>query len=104
MATGGHAVTISSVAGSYLYLVVQVTADLQPVIYPQWRLPEERYTLGVGDVSLEQLEDLAHRLGYSLDPEGTMPTVRDWRDRLDRSIVSLQRVLQVRLNMGYRSS
>ena len=65
MATvGNHSLTHSSVSGNYIYITVQVTRDLQPVVYSQWRLPEGAYDLGVADVTFAQFSALASRLGY----------------------------------------
>lgn len=55
--------TVSSIMGTYVHLTVQVTKDLQPVVYREWRLPEEEYELGVADVRLEQFERLGGRVG-----------------------------------------
>jgi CDK inhibitor PHO81 len=58
---------ISSLRGSYVYAVIQVTRDCQPVVYSHWRLVDAHFDLGVADVTLEQFEALAKRLGKDLD-------------------------------------
>jgi CDK inhibitor PHO81 len=55
----GQASTISSLRGSYLYLVVQVTRDLHPVVCADWILPQSTFDLTVSDVTLAQFEALA---------------------------------------------
>jgi len=57
-----HTVTLSSLSGNYVYAVVQVTRDLQPVLYGERLLPESSYDLGVADITLAQFDALANRL------------------------------------------
>nr|GAT53871.1 cyclin-dependent protein kinase inhibitor [Mycena chlorophos] len=63
----GQASTISSLRGSYLYLVIQVTCDLHPVIFENPLLPGTTFDLTVADVTLSQFEALAVSSGRGLD-------------------------------------
>lgn len=65
--TGGLPLTHSSLYGSYLHVVVQVTRDLHPVVYSDWLLPGTASELGVADVTLEQFEALARASGGQCD-------------------------------------
>jgi CDK inhibitor PHO81 len=104
-AVGGHALTVSSIVGQYLYLVVQVTRDLQPVVYAGWRLPEEHYDLSVSDVVLAQFEALAARKGRDMN-NGTTNLSGDpaqWRDAVRDAMVPLDKLVQVRAPTPHRS-
>jgi len=105
-----RASTISSLRGNYIRIVVQVTRDLQPVVYPSWLLPETDFNLGVSDVTLAQFEALANRLHRNLDVTPDI-TVNDWPALLSRSMVSLAKLLTilpaslgVSLELAYASS
>ncbi|KAH9045748.1 cyclin-dependent protein kinase inhibitor [Lactarius pseudohatsudake] len=63
-------ITISSITGSYVYLTVQVTQDLQPVVFGEWCLPQQDFDLWVADVTLAQFEALARRKGRELRAGG----------------------------------
>jgi CDK inhibitor PHO81 len=90
--------TISSLKGNYIYVVVQVTRDLHPVVYPDWLLPESAFDLTVADVTLAQFEALAARLGRHLKlPSGSM--ANDWPVLVARSMVSLAHLMQVCLSL-----
>jgi hypothetical protein len=58
---------ISSLSGNYVYVVVQVTRDLHPVVFNNWMLPERRFDLGVADVTLSQFEALSLLTNRNLD-------------------------------------
>ena len=97
MATvGSHSLTHSSVSGNYVYLTVQVTRDLQPVAYAQWRLPEDAYDLGVADVTLEQFANLSRRLGRGFTLPPTPVSLSDLHTMISRSMASLSDLLKVR--------
>ena len=86
----GQASTISSLRGSYLYLVIQVTRDLHPVVFSSWRLPESKFDLNVSDVTLAQFEALALSTGKNLNT-----TADDWVSMVSSSMVSLSQLLKV---------
>ncbi|KAI0301875.1 hypothetical protein B0F90DRAFT_1667714 [Multifurca ochricompacta] len=92
-------ITISSITGSYVYLTVQVTQDLQPVVFGEWRLPQQDFDLWVSDVTLAQFEALARRKGRELHSNSTtsvLPsTLSEWHSLIHRSMVSLENILKV---------
>jgi CDK inhibitor PHO81 len=89
----GSLLTISSLKGKCLYLVVQMTRDLHPVIYSTWLLPESRFDLCVNDVTLEQFEALSTTHGRSL--ESIIDTSAfDWHNRVSQSMVSLELLMK----------
>ncbi|KAG6919274.1 hypothetical protein DXG01_007406 [Tephrocybe rancida] len=90
---GGQFLTISSLQGTYVYAVVQVTRDLQPVIFSGWPLPAADFDLGVSDVTLAQFESLAGRLGRG-PPSGTA-TVAKWTSLLPHAMFSLAQFLKL---------
>jgi len=93
--TGGQAaLTISSLRGSYVFAVVQVTRDLHPVVYSDWLLPGTDFDLCVSDVTLEQFEALSHRFGRHMNPEDSA-TIKDWSSLLTRSMISLADLLKI---------
>ena len=93
--SSGHPPAISSLRGSYVYFVVQVTRDLHPVVYANWLLPESRFDISVSDVTLAQFEALATTLGRSLHaPVNT--SAPGWRTLVSQSMISLTQLLQVR--------
>ncbi|KAK7061450.1 ankyrin repeat protein nuc-2 [Favolaschia claudopus] len=65
----GQASTISSLRGNFLYLVIQVTRDLHPVVCADWVLPQPNFDLNVSDVTLEQFEKLALPAGRNVIPQ-----------------------------------
>lgn len=90
---GGQTFTISSLQGNYLYVVVQVTRDLHPVIYFDWLLPGIEFELGVADITLAQFESLAERLGRNEVVAGN--TMGDWARSVSRWMISLDKLLKV---------
>lgn len=91
---GGQTLTISSQQGSYVYVVVQVTRDLQPVVFFDWLLPGIEFELGVADVTLAQYEALAQTLGKGLSATPEEPSI-DWAWKLQNSMMSLDHLLKV---------
>jgi CDK inhibitor PHO81 len=93
---GKRSLTVSSIHGEYVYVVIQVTRDLCPVAYPHWKLPLDDFDLGVADVSLAQFEHLADRLGRKPDLHSRCPsTIGGWHDMINRSMMSLAHLLTV---------
>ncbi|KDQ64947.1 hypothetical protein JAAARDRAFT_116625, partial [Jaapia argillacea MUCL 33604] len=91
---GGHALTVSSVTGNFVQVVVQVTRDLHPVVFTDWKLPTGDYDLGVSDVTLSQFEALAQSIGRNLnvaDEAGLMSL--EWHKILPGSMVSLAKLI-----------
>lgn len=89
-------VTASSLSGEYIHIVVQLSKDSVPVIYPEWRLPVPGFDIGVPDVSLSQFTSLATSLNRDL-PKGTttqqIKTAAEWCTTLSTSIATLESVL-----------
>jgi len=104
-------ITISSITGSYVYITVQVTQDLQPVVFGEWQLPQQDFDLWVADVTLAQFEALARRKGMELRANGgssstngggVMPsTPSEWHSLIRRSMVSLEHLLKVCVVLAY---
>jgi CDK inhibitor PHO81 len=96
-------ITISSITGSYVYITVQVTQDLQPVVFGEWQLPQQDFDLWVADVTLAQFEALARRKGMELRANnsngsnggGVPSTPSEWHSLIRRSMVSLENLLKV---------
>lgn len=84
---------ISSLQGNYLYVVIQVTRDLHPVVYFDWLLPGIEFELGVADVTLAQFETLAEKLGRNEIVAGN--TVGDWALSVSGLMISLEKLLKV---------
>lgn len=97
-ASPSHTVTLSSLSGNYVYAVVQVTQDLQPVIYSERLLPESSYDLGVADVTLAQFDALANRLDRGEQLVRRMTSIQDWYRILPRLMLPLSRFMQVRFS------
>ena len=95
MATvGNHSLTHSSVSGNYVYLTVQVTRDLQAVVFPEWRLPEDAFDLGVADLTVAQFSALATRLGRTFALPPTPVSLGDLHRIIARSMTSLSDLLK----------
>jgi len=91
-----HSLTISSITGDFVYVVVQLTQDMQPVAYPHWKLPEDKFDLYVSDLTLTQFGELAIELGRKLDLRKQKPaTPAQWYSVLKRSMLSLAELLSV---------
>ncbi|KAJ7233137.1 cyclin-dependent protein kinase inhibitor [Mycena haematopus] len=88
--SAGQASTISSLRGSYLYLIVQVTRDLHPVVCADWVLPQSHFDLNVSDVTLAQFEALAQETGRNAPPQ-----TDDWPGLAPSLMVSLAQFLKI---------
>ncbi|KAJ7667694.1 cyclin-dependent protein kinase inhibitor [Mycena polygramma] len=86
----GQASTISSLRGSYLYLVVQVTRDLYPVVCTDWILPQPDFDLNVSDITLAQFEALALSAGRNVSSQAD-----DWPNLVSSSMISLAQLLKI---------
>ncbi|KAH9899788.1 cyclin-dependent protein kinase inhibitor [Cubamyces lactineus] len=92
---GGHSLTHSSVTGSYIYVTVQVTRDLHPVIFADWKLPDDHYDLGVSDVTLAQFQSLGVRLGRSTAAPEAASAPSAWSRWILSSMTTLQELLRL---------
>ncbi|KAL7282475.1 hypothetical protein ACG7TL_003946 [Trametes sanguinea] len=98
----GHSLTHSSVTGSYIYVTVQVTRDLHPVIFADWKLPDDQYDLGVSDVTLTQFRLLAMRLGRGAGaPEAASASPSVWARWISSSMITLQELLRQLVPASY---
>lgn len=102
---GPSVVTASSLSGEHVRIVVQVTSDGHPVAWPQWKLPIEGLDVFVGDVTLDQLQSLAKRLGKSVDVSRVANAVDPsvWYKAIADSLVSLEELLRVWLSCLLRA-
>ncbi|THH13892.1 hypothetical protein EW146_g6378 [Bondarzewia mesenterica] len=94
--TSFQPITISSVSGSYVYLTVQVTRDLHPVVFADWRIPENDFYLGVADITLAQFESLAERTGRDLKATEMKPlTASEWYRLSSAVMLSLEKLMKI---------
>ena len=89
-------ITVSSVSGSYLYVTVQITRDLHPVVFAGWQVPEHNLDLGVADLTLSQFELLAERIGRGFRFTEPFPSsVLEWHKMVSSSMLSLENLMKV---------
>ncbi|CAA7260261.1 unnamed protein product [Cyclocybe aegerita] len=91
---GGQTLTISSLQGEYVYIIVQVTRDLHPVVFFDWHLPNIDFDLGVSGVTLAQFGALAKSVGKDVLGSGERSSA-DWAKYLPGAMISLDRLLKV---------
>ncbi|KAI0755453.1 cyclin-dependent protein kinase inhibitor [Irpex lacteus] len=95
-ATASHSLTHSSISGNFIYITVQVTRDLQPVTFCEWRLPEDAYELGVADVTLSQFNALAQRVGrFGLNNVSGSASLSDLHKAIAGSMMPLSDLLKL---------
>ena len=92
VAPAGSLHTISSLKDRYVYAVVQVTRDYHPVIFSDWTLPVSEFNLGVADVTLEQFETVAVRLGKDIENRNK---TGEWINNVGTCMISLARLMTV---------
>ncbi|KAH8118535.1 cyclin-dependent protein kinase inhibitor [Phellopilus nigrolimitatus] len=94
--TNGHTITLSSLVGDYVHLTVQVTRDLHPVIFNNWKLPIAEFDLGVSDVTFAQLMAISTRAGYHADlARFKTATPSEWHHVLSGALFSLKDLMKV---------
>ena len=90
-------VTASSLSGEYVEIIVQVTKDAVPVVYPEWRLPLEGIDVGVPEISYDQFQRLASSSGRTMSSlsttNGFSSGVTGWRDQISKGMMSLEELL-----------
>jgi CDK inhibitor PHO81 len=86
-------VTASSLSGEYVHIVVQLTKDKIPVLYPGWTLPIPGFDIGVADVSSSQFASLAASSNRELPSSPSQQTALEWCAILSRSMATLESVL-----------
>jgi CDK inhibitor PHO81 len=82
-------VTASSLSGEYVNVVVQVTKDGVPVVYPHWRLPVVGVDISVSDVSYDQFVALAEANQRQFSPPESSAAA-DWYTAIAQSLTSLE--------------
>lgn len=90
-------VTLSSLSGEFVHIVVQVTRDRVPVAYTDWNLSveDDQFDLGVADVSAVQFARLSAKLGKEFN-KGKPPTsAAGWHRFLSQKMCTLKEILQV---------
>lgn len=94
--SGGHTITLSSLSGDYVHLVVQVTRDHQPIVYDKWKLPVPEFDIAVSDATLAQVQALSGKTGHSLDLrkfQNSSPA--EWYKHLSGSMLPLRHLMKV---------
>jgi CDK inhibitor PHO81 len=86
-------VTASSLSGEYINVVVQVTKDGVPVVYPEWRLPVGGLDIGVPDVTFEQFTSLASSTSRTFAPPATA-SAAEWYTAIESSMAALADILE----------
>jgi len=90
-----HTLTLSSLVGNHVYVIVQVTRDLHPVVFSDNLLPEAAFDLEVSDVTLEQFQALATRVGRNEKSFKKAGSVQELSIMLSHSMLTLADVMQV---------
>jgi CDK inhibitor PHO81 len=97
-ALAGHqALPVTSLRGDHLYVMVQVTRDLHPVVCSDWILQETGFDLSVSDVTLAQFQELARRLGRDMNSVASDPSF-EWLTAPRKWMVPLVNLLRVSLS------
>lgn len=94
-ASPSRTLTLSSLVGNHMHVIVQVTRDLHPVIFSDYLLPEAAFDLGVSDVTLEQFQALAGRVERDDKSLSKAASMQEWSRMLSHCMVSLADVMQV---------
>ncbi|WWC93120.1 uncharacterized protein L201_008087 [Kwoniella dendrophila CBS 6074] len=98
-------VTASSLSGEYVHIVIQVTKDGMPVIYPKIKLPIENLDITVSDVTLEQFLNIAksnNLLFSSKDNDNQQQqqqqqsrSTHEWSEILNKTMSTLNEILTI---------
>jgi len=86
--------TVSSLQGEYVHVVVQVTRDLCPVVAFDWHLPQVPFQVGIADMTLAQYESIARSVGRH-QVKGTIRTATEWGKAVSTLMVSVDELLKV---------
>ena len=95
---GGQTITLSSLTGDYVYFTVQVTRDLNPVLYNKWKVPLANLDLSIFDVTFAQLKSSAVGMANgdtALRSNAPAASTQDWHNALSGSLMSLHELLEV---------
>ncbi|WVO13631.1 hypothetical protein L204_101252 [Cryptococcus depauperatus] len=88
-------VTASSLSGEYIHVVVQVTKDGVPVVYPHFRLPVQDFDLGVSNVTCSQFFSLAESHNLLLRPPDSPIYPSEWYRLIAMSFTTLKNLLAI---------
>nr|XP_031857790.1 uncharacterized protein CI109_006812 [Kwoniella shandongensis]KAA5524862.1 hypothetical protein CI109_006812 [Kwoniella shandongensis] len=88
-------VTASSLSGEYVHIVVQVTKDGIPVVYPGFKLPFEGVDIGVSDLTHAQFIALAKSRNLLLQAPPDQSTLKasEWYSLLSTTLSTLEETL-----------
>lgn len=102
--SANHTITLSSLVGDYVYLTVQVSRDLQPVVYSNRRLPVAGFDLSVSDATLVQLQAISSQTFSELDvARNNNTSLSQWQAVLSDSLLSLPDVMKVKVPLNIRA-
>ena len=89
-------VTASSLSGEYINIIVQVTKDLHPVVYSDWRLPVSALQVGIPDITLSSFQSLASTTSRTLQTPSTSSSndPAEWYKAISISMTTLAEVLE----------
>lgn len=94
----GHTIVLTSLIGEYVHVVIQVTRDLQPVVFDGWKLPLTDFDAGICDVTYAQLRAIAERAGQGKElTRQSASSPSEWHKLLSGSFIALQQLMKVRL-------
>ncbi|KAK3813191.1 MAG: hypothetical protein J3Q66DRAFT_315687 [Benniella sp.] len=97
-------ITASSLSGEYIQLTVQMTRDLVPVVFGDWRLPLEGFDVALGDITFRQFKRFKSTItrdGQDEDLENADSgfssewSSAEWRRKINDRWMSLDQVLKV---------
>ncbi|KAG0308647.1 phosphate system positive regulatory protein pho81 [Dissophora globulifera] len=97
-------ITASSLSGEYIQLSIQMTRDMVPVVFSEWRLPVEGFDLALSDVTLSQFTRFRN-VGLRKDRYEDLQSVdsniasawssAEWRRRIYNHWMELEQVLRI---------
>jgi len=103
-------ITASSLSGEYIQLTVQMTRDLVPVVFGDWRLPLEGFDVAVGDITFRQFKrfksTIAHD-GQNEDLENADSGLSsewssaEWRRKINDRWMCLDQALKVTMKQKW---
>ena len=90
-------VVLSSLSGNAVHAVIQVTKDMQPVVFSRWTVPLSLgVEPGVADLTLEQLLRIGKERKLMLDmTQRRLMSAAEWAALLDTCLIPLSDLLQM---------
>ena len=96
--SANHTITLSSLVGDYIYLTIQITRDLQPVVYSNRNLPVAEFDLSVCDATLAQLQAISSQALSGVEAARNRNiSLAQWQTLLSDSLLSLPYVMKVKV-------